>query len=91
MKVDLNRPLFVKFKFIEARRDNCKHCIFSTQDKSCLASNVPCAGGHWELDEIFPQSDVTFDMQQIQDSINSVDSKMQQIKEEVQEEPKYFY
>lgn len=95
MKVDLNKSLFVKLKFVEARRDNCKQCIFCTQDKNCLAGNVPCNAGHWELAEVL---ETAFDMQQIQDSINSVGAKISQVKseihqinEEVKEEPKYFY
>ena len=82
MKVDLNKPLFIELKFVRANGDNCKNCIFSTQDKICLAANISCPGGHWEKVGVVPQSD---------DSLNSADSKMQQVKEEVQEEPKYFY
>lgn len=86
MNVDLNKPLFLKAVFVKAKDCNCLKCIFSIQ--GCKIRDVRCAEGHWELDTVFPQSDI---MQQIQDSNNSVDSEIQQIKEETKQETEYFY
>lgn len=87
MNVDLNKPLFLKAVFVKAKDYNCLKCIFSIQ--GCKVRDVRCAEGHWELDTVFPQSETAFDL--IQDSNNSVDSKIQQIKEETKQETEYFY
>lgn len=99
MRVNLSKPLFAKLKFVRANNENCCFCVFYNRiKKACRAVEISCSGGHWEVDKVLPQSEVTFDLLQLQDSINSVDTKMkqfksevQQIKEEVKEEPKYFY
>lgn len=92
MKADLNKPVLVKLKFSRSS-DDCGDCVLCSSGY-CLT----CGGGHWEIDEVFPQSDTTFDLLQLQDSINSVGAKISQVKseihqinEEVKEEPKYFY
>lgn len=98
MKIDLNKPVFARLKFVEAESFNCTHCNLASSTKSCRPFNLPCKGGHWEIDEVLPQSNITFDMLQIQDSINSVDAKMgqlksemNQVKNETEESFKYFY
>lgn len=85
MNVDLNKPFFAKLVF-STKSNDCEDCALKSSFP-CL----PCSAGHWEIDEILTQSDITFDMQPIQDSNNSVDSKMQQIKEETKQETEYFY
>lgn len=85
MKADLNKPLFAKLVFTTSS-ESCEDCVFSRAEE-CPS----CCGGHWELNEVLPQSGTASGMQQLHDFINSIDSKMQQIKEEAKEEPKYFY
>lgn len=99
MNVDLNSPLFVSLKFVRAVDNNCKQCVFlNSLNKVCLSQGIPCDGGHWELKKVLPPTSIAYSMLLVEDSVKSVgvkakqiESEMQQIKEESEQEPKYFY